>query len=93
MALFAHTTFPTLVKVAETFPDCVFPAYADNMAVVGKLSVAAQATAALDDSLKQELGLEDQPRDSQIFSSSWPSGANFNLVSNGPSKSIFAAVQ
>ena len=71
MALFAHTTFPSLVKVAETFPDCVFPAYADNMAVIGKLSVAAQATASLVDTLKQELGLEIQPRDSQIFSSSW----------------------
>ncbi|EKX44762.1 hypothetical protein GUITHDRAFT_109186 [Guillardia theta CCMP2712] len=71
MALFAHTTFLSLVKVAETFPDCVFPAYADNMAVVGKLSVAAQATASLVDTLKQELGLEIRPRDSQIFSSSW----------------------
>ena len=52
MALFAHTTFPSLVKVAETFPDCVFPAYADNMAVIGKLSVAAQATASLVATLK-----------------------------------------
>ncbi|EKX49184.1 hypothetical protein GUITHDRAFT_105260 [Guillardia theta CCMP2712] len=71
LSLFCHALHPFLMRVADKHTNCTFPLYADNITVVGRLSDASAAVKDLIDTLRDDLALDIQPRDSKVFSPSW----------------------
>jgi len=71
LSLFCHALHPFLLRIADKHGSCLFPLYADNITVVGRFSEASAAVKDIVDTLRDDLSLEIQPRDSKIFSASW----------------------